>query len=162
MPLHSWYDAAFDEHDPRPGAVRFDKHCRWPVDDEAVSQLFAQLCRRRVRDANYLPAPGGARERGRGGAAARRPNIITLSHFLPRRELPYPAHIHEFAKCTGSLTIEEHVRALGARLHVYGHTHINAWHELDGVHYVQHALGYGVAVNAPLQLVWDGKTVGCH
>ena len=27
---------------------------------------------------------------------------------------------------------------------------------------VQHALGYGVAVNAPLQLVWDGKTVSCH
>ena len=69
VPLHSWYDAALDEHDPRPGAVRFDKHCRWPVDDEAVSQVFAQLCRRRVRDANYLPAPGGARERGRGGAA---------------------------------------------------------------------------------------------
>ena len=31
LPLESWYTHHFDHFDPRPGTVKFDKHCVWPM-----------------------------------------------------------------------------------------------------------------------------------
>jgi hypothetical protein len=84
--------------------------------------------------------------------------VITLSHFLPRRDLilgsaaeraaaaargladPYPAF--NFSRVAGSAGLERQLRRLGARVHVYGHQHRSRDRCLDGVRYVSHCLGY--------------------
>ncbi|GIM12046.1 hypothetical protein Vretimale_15431, partial [Volvox reticuliferus] len=43
VPLFSWYNAAFDIADPRPGRYRFDCWCRWPVSDLDVWQVMLRL-----------------------------------------------------------------------------------------------------------------------
>ena len=58
-------------------------------------------------------------------------DVITFSHFLPRKELPLPG-VHEMAKASGCLEIEAQLRSAGSKLHVFGHTHINTCHDLDG------------------------------
>ena len=86
-----------------------------------------------------------------GGSAA---DVITFSHFLPRKELPLPG-VHEMAKASGCLELEAQLRRVGAKLHVFGHTHINTQSDLDGVTYMQNAMGYGISPNAKLTVVHD-------
>ena len=81
-------------------------------------------------------------------------DVITFSHFLPRKELPLPG-VHEMAKASGCLEIERQLRAIGAKLHVFGHTHINTTDDLDGVCYMQNAMGYGIRPNAQMTVVHD-------
>lgn len=64
-----------------------------------------------------------------------KPDVITFSHFLPRKELPLP-DVHEMAKASGCLKIEDQLRRAGSKLHIFGHTHINTQHELSGVTHV--------------------------
>ena len=73
-----------------------------------------------------------------GGSAA---DVITFSHFLPRKELPLPG-VHEMAKASGCLELEAQLRRVGAKLHVFGHTHFSIDRTIDGVRYVQHPLGH--------------------
>ena len=42
-------------------------------------------------------------------------------------------------------------------MHIFGHTHINTQHDLDGVNYMQNAMGYGIAPGTKLTVVWDGR-----
>lgn len=39
VPLDAWYHYSFDHYDPRPGTVKFDKWCKWPVDYDAVAEV---------------------------------------------------------------------------------------------------------------------------
>ena len=55
----------------------------------------------------------------------------------------------------GSHLIEGQLRRLGAKLHIFGHTHINSIVEYDGVRYMQNALGYGIAPGQKLTVVHD-------
>ncbi|KAA6374506.1 MAG: hypothetical protein EZS28_029966, partial [Streblomastix strix] len=71
--------------------------------------------------------------------------IISFSHFVPRRELLPPQIFlkHKFLPyVVGSITLEQQVRSLGSTVHCYGHTHINQERVIDGIRYVQNALGY--------------------
>jgi len=100
---------------------------------------------------------------------------ISFSHFLPRQDLifaapgegPYapmdPARARfNFSAVAGSSLIDEQVRRLGSRLHVYGHQHRNRRRCYDGVWYVSNCLGYpeerqGRVIQDPgeiLKLVW--------
>lgn len=76
-----------------------------------------------------------------------KPDVITFSHFLPRKELPLP-DVHEMAKASGCLKIEDQLRRAGSKLHIFGHTHINTQHELSGVTHVhtcrKNAMGYAL------------------
>ena len=45
-------------------------------------------------------------------------------------------------KVAGSPRLERQIRALGAQIHVFGHSHIARDVVLDGVRYVQQPLGY--------------------
>ena len=85
---------------------------------------------------------------------AGKPDVITFSHFLPRKELPLPG-VYEMAKASGCLKLEEQLRRVHSKLHIFGHTHINTVHELDGVRYMQNAMGYGIAPSAKLTVVHD-------
>ncbi|MEW5298208.1 MAG: hypothetical protein WDW36_001358 [Sanguina aurantia] len=90
VPLFSWYAHTFDVRDPRPGRLRFDRFCTWPISDLDVT-----------------------------------PTVITMSHFLPRTELPFAHGVSEMAKAVGCLHLEGQICQLGSGLHVHGHTHIS-------------------------------------
>merc|ERR1719454_2690406 len=81
VPLDAWYSCTFDHFDPRPGSTLFDKFCKWPMHYDAVWEFMTGLNEPRLKLA----------EQG---------DVITFSHFLPRKELPIPG-LHEFAKCSG-------------------------------------------------------------
>ena len=65
---------------------------------------------------------------------------IAFSHFLPRPELyrGNPA----LMKVMGNVAIDADARAWNGSIHVFGHSHLNVDRVIDGVRYVQCALGY--------------------
>ena len=81
-------------------------------------------------------------------------DVITFSHFLPRKELPLPG-VHEMAKASGCLKTEEQLRRAKSKCHIFGHTHINTQNDLDGVTYMQNAMGYGISPGTKLCVVHD-------
>ena len=83
--------------------------------------------------------------------------VVSMSHFLPRQELMMSTQqerdasqlsykdLHpefNFSHVAGSRGIEEQVRELGSRVHVYGHQHRNRCRHIEGVTYVSHCMGY--------------------
>jgi len=108
---------------------------------------------------------------------------ITFSHFLSRQEMifgdslkpdPEKAKKYDrnpkfnFSRVAGSTKIEQQIRQLGSKIHLYGHQHINRDRKLDGVRYVAHCLGYpnerlkGMVrgIDQGLKLVWDTELGG--
>lgn len=127
VPLLSWYDASLDGlTSPRALESWADfRYCRWPAGVECPATYFAAANHDRLR-------PAGAR-------------VVTLSHFLPRIDLLPPPAVLRFAALpavAGSVRLEAQIRALGAQIHVFGHSHIRRDVILDGIRYVQHCLGY--------------------
>ena len=140
VPLYSWYSHEYDADDPRPGRVRFDKFCKWPVDHLVAWKIMLKLNEAQMRTFK--------REEG--------DRVLTLSHFLPRRELPF-SRVPEMAKAVGCLELDEQIDAVDADVHVYGHTHINGDsdafpHLRPRRRYVQYALEGG---GRNLYCVWD-------
>lgn len=128
MPLFGWYDYSFGEpsHDLREIWTDYVA-CRWPRDfgpAEAAAH-FAGFNR-------PLQSEGATR-------------VITFSHFVPRLDL-VPAFVPQRHRILdpvlGSVRLEQLLRRLSSTLHVYGHSHINRRVEIDGVIYVNNALGY--------------------
>ncbi|MBT4499109.1 MAG: metallophosphoesterase [Gemmatimonadetes bacterium] len=127
VPLFSWYDDSFDGRVDDPSLQNWVdfRHCRWPSTVEAPALFFAGLNGDRIR-------------------ASSEPTV-SFSHFLPRPELLPDRHFLRFKglpQVAGSASIERMVRQLGARVHVFGHSHIRRDVVLEGVRYVQHHLGY--------------------
>ena len=135
LPLESWYTHHFDHFDPRPGTVKFDKHCVWPMGYDGACRFMLRLNEPKLA----IPLRG---------------DVITCSHFLPRQELPIPK-MHEMAKGVGTVELDRQLRSAGSKLHIFGHTHINSIVEYDGVRYMQNALGYGIAPGQKLTVVHD-------
>jgi len=129
----------YDEIDPRPGRMRFDTFCKWPTDEDQIWRYFLRLNEHLID----RPFPG---------------TVLTFSHFLPVRNLPYSTFVQELVKAIGCLELDKQVAQVDSKVHVYGHTHMNAIEKQNGRVYVQHALGYdGEHTNStPLQCVWDG------
>jgi predicted phosphodiesterase len=129
VPLFSWYSASFDR-DGQGDAQALDSwndfhFCRWP---EAVSQPDAYFA---CLNEPHLRSVEGT--------------VLSFSHFLPRPELlPSVEHLRfrGLPKVAGCLRLEAQIRALGARVHVFGHSHIRRDVVLEEVRYVQHHLGY--------------------
>ena len=124
VPLLSWYNAAFDEADPRPGGLRYDKFSTWPCADADVWRLMQRFNAPRV--AAVVAAASAAPPRKPGSPS---PVIITASHFLPRAELQMPFGVPEIAKAVGCKELDLQIAELNAAVHVFGHTHLNG----DGV-----------------------------
>jgi len=66
---------------------------------------------------------------------------ITFSHFLPRRELPWDKTLKKTVKTTGCEVIDEQARAVGSKMHVYGHSRMKYAQIHQGVRYVNMPLG---------------------
>ena len=140
LPLDSWHSYLFDHHDPRPGTVLFDSWCKWPMGHDEAWRFMVALNEPRIELA----------------ADELRGDLISFSHFLPRQELPLPS-LHQIAKGAGTVAIDEQLRRAGAKLHIFGHTHLNTVDDIKGVRYMQNAMGYGIAPGTKLTVVWDGR-----
>ncbi|HKX31126.1 MAG TPA: metallophosphoesterase [Blastocatellia bacterium] len=128
IPLLGWYDYSFGQ----PGS-ELRRHwmdyraCRWPdgFEESQVATYFESL---------NNPNPGVV-----GGTC------ITFSHFLPRIDL-MPEYIPKEKRILypvlGSARLDEKIRALKPKIHVYGHSHVNRRIQIDGITYVNNAFGY--------------------
>lgn len=104
--------------------------------------------------------------------------IVSFSHFIPREEMMFSEDRYmdlerikkydrtpqfNFSRVAGSALIEEQIRKLGSKIHIYGHQHINRDREIDGVRYISHCLGYPNerkrgqvrGLEEGVKLIWD-------
>lgn len=128
IPLLGWYDFSFGPPGDTLARTWMDfRACRWPA-GYGADEVSAHFDRMNA----HLRAPAGAR-------------VITFSHFMPRIDLIplyVPPKFRTLDPVLGSVRLERQLRRLGSSLHVFGHSHINRSVRIDGVHYVNNALGY--------------------
>ena len=165
VPLAGWHSAHFCNGAWFDGSLDYQRRfldfraTRWPDewDDvgsegapDAASAYFAELNRDRVDAAVAVVGEGG------GGMAVE--SVVSVSHFLPRWDiLPWMARMgmkKQTRLVIGDDRLEAQVRRVvaGARaggregvkfVHLSGHCHINHRSVVEGVEYVQNALGHG-------------------
>jgi hypothetical protein len=148
VPLFSWYlkpeegpDSLFgpkEGEDPSLSMWMDERVVRWPAAQRGTaSEVFLSMNEPHLSPPRGLP-------------------VVSLSHFVPRRELIYrtpeeaavqPAlrdrHPEfNFSRVAGSRALDRQVRRLGSAVHVYGHQHRNRHRAIDGVLYVSHCMGY--------------------
>jgi predicted phosphodiesterase len=128
VPLLSWYDYSFGEPTEELRSVWMDyRACRWPVGytEPQIAAYFAAF--------------------NEGHVSLAGDTVITFSHFLPRIDV-MPAYIPAASRLLypilGSMQLDGQVRRLNARMHVYGHSHVNRHVKIDGVSYINNAFGY--------------------
>jgi predicted phosphodiesterase len=128
VPLLSWYDYSFGQPGPELLEVWMDfRACRWPrgltIGD--IAAHFATL--------NDVHIDAGSA------------TVISCSHFMPRIDLlpGFASRQRRFlSPVLGTQRLQQSIRELQSRIHVYGHSHFNRMVKLDGVTYVNNALGY--------------------
>lgn len=128
VPLLGWYDYSFGA----PSAL-LKRHwldyyaCRWPetMDDAAITRYFISMNTAHLGITNTV--------------------VLTFSHFLPRIDL-MPSIIPEAKRfiypVLGTTALEDQIRRLKLRIHVYGHSHVNMLRDIDGIRYINNAYGY--------------------
>jgi hypothetical protein len=128
VPLLGWYDYSFGEPSAELKAVWMDfRACRWPSGmgpSEATAHFVAL-------NEHEPPARPGT--------------VITFSHFLPRIDIMpgyIPAQQRLLYPVLGTTHLETQLRKLKSDIHVYGHSHVNRSIRIDGVSYINNALGY--------------------
>jgi Icc-related predicted phosphoesterase len=128
VPLLGWYDYSFGQPSKELNDSWMDYHaCRWPSHFAArdVAAYFEEL--------NDMTETVGNE------------HVITFSHFLPRIDV-MPESIPEKKRflypVLGATRLDEQVRKLKPKMHVYGHSHVNRRVQIDGVTYVNNAFGY--------------------
>jgi len=129
VPLFSWYTADYDEKKEADassleGWADF-YFCKWPFRMGSVSDYFLRLNEPRIR---RYDGP-----------------VLTLSHFLPRRELLPAVEKLSFKGLplvAGAPGLDRQIRALNGAAHVFGHSHIAFDRVIEGVRYVHHPFHY--------------------
>lgn len=128
VPLFSWYEASFDTGDAEETqlAAWADFYfCKWPIEASNVASFFLKLNETRIRT---YDAP-----------------VVSFSHFLPRPELLPPVEYLRFKglpRVAGCNALDDQIRSIGSRTHLFGHSHIPCDKVIDGVRYLQHSLRY--------------------
>eukprot|EP00930_Biecheleria_cincta_P038380 TRINITY_DN26372_c0_g2_i1.p1 TRINITY_DN26372_c0_g2~~TRINITY_DN26372_c0_g2_i1.p1 ORF type:complete len:1307 (-),score=263.08 TRINITY_DN26372_c0_g2_i1:342-4262(-) len=145
VPMLSWYTAEFDDKDPFPDPnAQFDQQCKWPIDPE--TQVWKYMLK--LNEAHLRKPYHGT--------------VITFSHFLPSRNLPFAAH-GRAVKAMGCEDLNEQVKGLKLRnrVHVYGHSHRHHCAYDEGILYVNHHHGLegGREERAPIFMIHDGKAI---
>jgi calcineurin-like phosphoesterase family protein len=145
VPLFSWYEPDYDlqgdaDVSSLEGWADF-YFCKWPVGMGSVPEHFLNINESRIKE---YDSP-----------------VITLSHFLPRRELLPAVEKLSFKGLplvAGTLALDRQVRALNAVTHVFGHSHIDFDQVIEGVRYVHHAFDYPRGKGwskEPLKQIWE-------
>jgi len=128
IPVLGWYDYSFGEPSEELKSIWMDyRACRWPsgFTEKDVAAHFGAL------NSKHDSVAGE--------------KVITYSHFLPRIDL-MPGFIPGAKKLLypvlGSAQLDRQLRQFNSNIHVYGHSHLNRQVEIDGVLYINNALGY--------------------
>lgn len=143
VPLLSWYNSAFDIKDPFPNPkLEPDKYCKWPID--ADSQVWRYML---ALNREHLGKPYHG-------------TVISFSHFVPRASCPLWRGEAGLKKMSGCLELDEQVREVRSKLHVYGHTHLRAVKVDEGVTYVHQHLGFEQEhlSSEPIMCIFNGRT----
>ncbi|ABC35295.1 metallophosphoesterase [Burkholderia thailandensis] len=144
VPLLAWYDYSFGE--PSDGLLQVwgdYRRCVWPQ-DMTPADVARHL---EAHNREYLDI--------------RNDIVISCSHFLPRADLMpsmAPAWVKALAPVMGSWRLDRQIRALGSAIHVFGHSHLNQARTIDGVRYVNSALGTPSEAHISrrrLSLIWS-------
>ncbi|EFA85678.1 predicted protein [Heterostelium album PN500] len=145
VPMFGWYHPSFDEDwsklSDKEKKETFTelytvwndfRHCKWDIAHLDISKRFLDMNDRIIDDfmeKHQYSYPN---------------NIITFSHFLPRRDLLPPKELllyKSLPMVVGDTQLDGQLRKLGSNIHVYGHTHIDKDITIDKVKYVQNAFG---------------------
>jgi predicted phosphodiesterase len=127
VPVLAWYDYSFGT----PSEELLERWadyqtCSWPkaFDQARITSHFLA--------ANEVFIPQEGRQ------------VITFSHFVPRSDLlpAFSGAVNLLRPVLGSNAIDVHIRKLHSSIHIYGHYHVNSQMHLDGVLYINNALGY--------------------
>eukprot|EP01118_Nematostelium_gracile_P014642 TRINITY_DN575_c0_g1_i1.p1 TRINITY_DN575_c0_g1~~TRINITY_DN575_c0_g1_i1.p1 ORF type:complete len:236 (+),score=41.43 TRINITY_DN575_c0_g1_i1:71-709(+) len=137
VPFHSWYESSLDiedDHEQFPiGGWGDFRYCFWPKElqsDESRTTHFLSLNKDTIEKVKKDKDTH---------------SIITFSHFLPRRDcLPKRERlfVKYLPKVCGTFRLDEQIREIGSKIHLFGHTHIEWDKTVDGVRYVQRSLRY--------------------
>jgi tetratricopeptide (TPR) repeat protein len=143
VPLFSWYNAEFHVKDPYPDPKsEHDKFAKWPIDaQQQVWRYMLALNRAHLQ----MPYHG---------------TVITFSHFVPRVGLPIhktPGHL----KTSGCAELDEQIRDVKSKCHIYGHTDISYSTSVEGVLYVHCPTSAGEDSRPPIMCVFNGSRL-CH
>ena len=128
VPLFGWYDYTFGKPTEELKSIWMDyNYCRWPdnFNDKEITAYFLELNKK-------LPD-------------IEENNIITFSHFLPKIELMpsiIPKEYRVIYPVLGTSFIDDQIRKIGSKIHVYGHSHVNIYEKSDGILYINNAYGY--------------------
>lgn len=130
VPLLGWYDYSFGPADDYLKAAWADyRACQWPgYDDIALTRFFTER-----NPTSSSPLLQDAKQ------------IISFSHFLPRIDLMpdrIPDKHRKIYPVLGTTVLDTQLRALGSRMHIYGHSHVNRRVTIEGVTYINNAFGY--------------------
>ena len=185
VPLLSWYQPKFYPGEPSGVMCAFDSACRWPrwlqtgtvgtgdseakaaarpthngsnnSLDPAIADWFMTL------NEPSLEFVRSELEAARETAASEStstppPIVITMSHFLPKPQL-FARGFKAFGHVMGCLGLDEQVRSIESRVHVFGHSHVNLDERIGGVRYVQQALGHPSEQDDTRlpALIWDAQ-----
>lgn len=170
-PLFSWYTVDFVEGAIEPWIRGFDAFCKWPAflrDDDAPEPrgddadvlVDGLLCSRFSTEPGVSAfmarlnesAVDAVANRGGGGV------VITYSHFLPKAILfEGMGGFKALGHVMGDTRLLDQIKRLKSLVHVFGHSHQNVDAVLDGVRYVQNALGHPEEGHAAVHpaVVWD-------
>lgn len=128
VPLLGWYDYSFGVPSDDLKTMWMDfRACRWigGLTPPEITTLFLGMNERAPKHADGL--------------------VISFSHFLPRIDLMpgYIPRAHQSVyPVLGTARLDDQIRQAKASIHVYGHSHVNRRLEIDGVQYINNALGY--------------------
>lgn len=143
VPLFGWHDCDFNggisdsDYEELKGHWNDYNQCKWPSDMNSTQHHATGICQYFTRfNARQL-----AQFKVDHGDI--NPSYtITLSHFLPRRDLIGMTILPTLPFVVGCIDLEKQVRDLQSQCHVFGHTHIDWDKTIDGVRYVQNPFGY--------------------
>ncbi len=129
VPLLGWYDYSFGQPSDNLKNIWVDySACKWEngQNEHNITDFFVDQNNTHIEN-NFNKT------------------VISFSHFLPRIDL-MPSFIPEKMRALypvlGSSKIEQQVRKLNSRIHIYGHSHVNRQVTLNDILYINNAFGY--------------------
>jgi predicted phosphodiesterase len=143
VPLYGWYDFSFNKPSKEILKAWADYvACVWPdnYDESNITQYFIAMN-------EPLAIPNNINQ-----------FIISFSHFLPRIDImPFyiPHDRRRLYPVLGTTLLENQIRKLGSRIHVYGHSHVNNQVMKNETLYINNAFGY------PYETMITAKELKC-